>query len=136
MEEKEITGNNEIKKDRNYGIDLLRLISMFMVVILHVLGNGGILASTTNLSLKGEVYWALEILCYGAVNIYAIISGYVGYKTKHKVSHLITLSLQIAFFAIMVTIINVVILLSNNEPILISSVIKNLFPSVDRKSVV
>lgn len=28
-------------KRRNYGIDLLRLISMFMVCILHTLGKGG-----------------------------------------------------------------------------------------------
>lgn len=29
------------EKKRNYGIDLLRMISMFMVVVLHVLGQGG-----------------------------------------------------------------------------------------------
>lgn len=28
-------------KNRNYGIDLLRIVSMFMVVNLHVLGRGG-----------------------------------------------------------------------------------------------
>ena len=32
-------------QERNYGIDFLRIISMFMIVILHILGNGGILAS-------------------------------------------------------------------------------------------
>ncbi len=30
-----------ITKNRNYGIDALRIISMFMVVILHSLGHGG-----------------------------------------------------------------------------------------------
>ena len=30
-------------EERNYGIDLLRIVSMMMVVLLHVLGQGGIL---------------------------------------------------------------------------------------------
>ena len=32
-------------QQRNHGIDLLRMVSMFMVVVLHVLGQGGILAA-------------------------------------------------------------------------------------------
>lgn len=28
-------------KERNYGIDLLRILSMFMVVLLHLCGFGG-----------------------------------------------------------------------------------------------
>jgi peptidoglycan/LPS O-acetylase OafA/YrhL len=37
---KRLTGK---RKEYNYGIDLLRLIAMFMIVILHVLGKGGVL---------------------------------------------------------------------------------------------
>ena len=32
--------------ERNYGIDLFRMLAMFMVAILHVLGQGGILGNT------------------------------------------------------------------------------------------
>lgn len=32
-----------MKNERNYGIDLLRLVLMYMVCILHTLGQGGIL---------------------------------------------------------------------------------------------
>lgn len=38
MESKEIV---IVKTGRNYGIDMLRLVSMLFVVILHVLGHGG-----------------------------------------------------------------------------------------------
>ncbi|MBQ5998579.1 MAG: hypothetical protein IJL70_03820 [Treponema sp.] len=31
------------QNQRNYGIDLLRILAMYMVVVLHVLGCGGIL---------------------------------------------------------------------------------------------
>ena len=35
------------KVKRNYGIDMLRLIAMFFVVILHVLGHGGAMKNAT-----------------------------------------------------------------------------------------
>ena len=39
---------------RNYGIDLLRIVSMFMVVLIHVLGHGNsILNATMGLTVKG-----------------------------------------------------------------------------------
>lgn len=67
---------------RNYGIDLLRLIAMYLVVILHVLGAGGVLANADN----GQYYisWFLEVMAYCAVDIYAIITGYVCYREKEK----------------------------------------------------
>ena len=35
-----------MNSNRNYGIDALRLVSMYLVVILHVLGQGGVLANS------------------------------------------------------------------------------------------
>lgn len=68
--------------DRNYGIDFLRLVSMYMVVILHVLGHGGILSATTG--CKHHLAWFLETAAYCAVDCYAIISGFVSYKADEK----------------------------------------------------
>ena len=67
---------------RNYGIDALRLFSMFLIVIMHVLGQGGILNRAT-----GHVYrvgWLFESFAYCAVNCFAIISGYVSYSEEEK----------------------------------------------------
>lgn len=69
---------------RNYGIDLLRLISMFYVVVLHVLGKGGILKAAEVGSAQYSVAWFMELWAYGAVNIFGIISGYVGFSEKEK----------------------------------------------------
>ena len=35
------------KVKRNYGIDMLRLVAMFFVVICHVLGHGGVMKNAT-----------------------------------------------------------------------------------------
>ena len=114
---------------RNYGIDLLRLISMLMVVTLHVLGQGGVLKNVAGLTLQGEAFWALEITCYGAVNIYAIISGYVGNRARHKYSNLISLCLQLTFYAIIITTAEIIIAQINSIPITFETIFWHLLPS-------
>ena len=42
---------------RNYGIDILKILSMFMVVVLHVLGQGGVLKHALDLTLNDTVAW-------------------------------------------------------------------------------
>lgn len=75
---------NYSKEEYNYGIDLLRLLSMYMVVILHVLGQGGILAVSGKDFSKNSIAWLIEICAYCAVDCYAIISGYVCYSDADK----------------------------------------------------
>lgn len=90
---------------RNPGIDLLRMTSMLMVVILHVLGAGGVLDAVTPYSLSYYSVWALEILCYCAVNVFAVISGYVGIKSRHKPASLATLTLQVLLYTALFTVL-------------------------------
>ena len=71
-------------RERNYGIDLLRLVSMLYVVILHVLGQGGVLGAVAEGSAQYQIAWFLEVWSLCAVNIFGIISGYVGFTEKEK----------------------------------------------------
>ncbi len=70
--------------DRNYGVDLLRVIAAMMIVMLHVLSQGGILSALGNLTLRGEVLWFIQMGCFCFVNVFALISGYVGVGSKYK----------------------------------------------------
>lgn len=100
MEEKMVAVANEpLKAERNYGIDLLRIVSIFMVLMLHVLMQGGLLYAVDQFTFKGEVVWFLETACYCAVNVYAIISGYVGYKSKPRLKKLLTLWLEVFLYS-------------------------------------
>lgn len=96
---------------RNYGIDILRILSMYMAVCLHILGQGGIISNLEALSLKSEIAWFLETCAYCAVNCFALISGYVGIKSKYKYANLAVLWIQTVFYT--VTITGVMCLLSN-----------------------
>lgn len=91
--------------NRNYGIDLLRLVSMLMVVTLHTLGHGGVLNMVAERAASGKVVnygvaWLLEILAYGAVDIFVMITGYAYAKSKYKFSGLFVMWLQVFFYSL------------------------------------
>ena len=90
--------NHRKENQRNYGIDLLRIVSMFFVLVLHCLGHGGVLANARLFSSQYNVAWLLETAGYCAVNCYALISGYVGLNSRSRLSSLIMLWLQVAFY--------------------------------------
>lgn len=97
MEEKHIGRHSE----RNYGIDLLRLVSMFMVVVLHVLGHGGVLRNA-----DGNAYnaaWLLQITCFCAVDCFALITGYVSWDKSYKVSRYLLTWVQASFYSFLIT---------------------------------
>lgn len=91
--------------NRNYGIDLLRIISMYMIVLLHVLGQGGILVNAHVLSPHWLVAWFIEIISYVAVNCYGLISGFVGLDKEFKLSKVLRLWTEVAFYTIGIMLI-------------------------------
>lgn len=97
----------QTKPERNVGIDLLRIISMIMVLTLHVLGQGGILDSLdkTASPISYNVAWLMETASFCAVNCYALISGYVGIKSKYRYSNIAVLWLQVAFYTVGFTVL-------------------------------
>ena len=92
---------------RNYGIDLLKILAMFMVIVLHILGQGGVLKNLTPTLFfsKYSIAWFIEIGAYCAVNCYAIITGYNYYERSVKWNKLLILWLQVAFYSIGITAI-------------------------------
>ena len=100
----------ETRKQRNYGIDLLRMIAMLMVVILHILGKGGVLQAAPPLSIRYETAWLLETAAYCAVDCYALISGYVGFGTRCRYADLAALWLRVVFYTVTITAVFALVL--------------------------
>lgn len=84
-------------QQRNYGVDLFRIVSMIMVVGLHVLGRGGVLGAAKGDFPAYALSWWIETACYGAVNCFALVSGFVGLRSRHKFSNLAYLWIQVVF---------------------------------------
>lgn len=93
----------------NYGIDLLKIVAMFLVLLLHILGHGGILgklmSTPPELLSKYGMAWLIEIIAYCSVNCFALTTGYNYYGKKPHWSNLINLLFQIIFYSSVITII-------------------------------
>lgn len=90
---------------RNWGIDALRIVSMFLIVLMHTLKQGGILeASSVNDNLN-RVAWFLEVMAFGAVNCYALVSGYVGYRSCTRISKWFLLWMEVFFYSFTITLV-------------------------------
>ena len=95
------------RTSRNYGIDLMRVISILGVVCLHVLGHGGILYSAHS-PINFSAMWFLELLCYPAVNCFVLISGFVGYRGMRwfpKIKSIVSLFFVVLFYSVGITVL-------------------------------
>lgn len=119
-------------KKRNNGIELLRLISMFMVCLLHTLDKGGILSNCQVENLNYKVFCGIEAASICAVDIFAIISGYVA-SDKHtqKYEKIVSMWMQVFFYSFVLTIILAVLKVS--QSITIIRIIKSAFPLLSSK---
>ncbi len=98
-----------MKRERNYGIDLLRMLFMFFVISTHALGAGGVLHSLTPYTLGYELAWIMELIGISCVNVYAMISGYFGYGSKTKYSSVVSLWLMVVYYTVLITAIFAII---------------------------
>lgn len=119
---------------RNYGIDLLRILSMYMVVVLHVLGCGGILDNCEKFSFNYYIAWFLETSAYCAVDVFAMISGYVMVNIKFNGFKMLPLWLTVFYYSLLITfILKFVPSFSLIHEITNKELIKSFLPVVSRQ---
>lgn len=94
---------------RNYGIDLLRCVSMLLIVVLHIYNQGGFLNA---ISGKDTYYvnYTLRLIALGSVNLYAMISGYVMLHGSFKLRRLIGLWVQVVFWGLVLCAVGMLVL--------------------------
>lgn len=97
----------ELKRTKRLAnIELLRIISMFFIVLVHYLGRGGVYAAAKPLSVMYGVTTVMDAIVIVAVNVYILISGYVLAESSFKYKRLVDVVLQVftismGFYAIM-----------------------------------
>ena len=93
-------------KKRMVSIELLRVISMLMVVMLHYLGKGYLIPALDGaMNATGYVAWFLESMSAVAVNVYMLISGYFLVESSFKLGRLLNLLCQVIFYSVLVPIV-------------------------------
>lgn len=118
------------KNERNYGIDALKLASMLLIVLLHVLGQGGVLGACQPGSWRYHAAWLLEIAGYCSVGCFALASGYVQYGRVPKPERLMMLWLQVVFYGLAACVLFRIFLPGAVRP---ADIVCALFPVVTKQ---
>lgn len=81
----------EVERQRNVGADVIRLLAMLMVCVLHV----NMLSDCTN-CFPNCLY---ETVCIQAVNLFAMLTGYLCIEAGWKIRRYVRIWFQVAFYA-------------------------------------
>ena len=90
-------------RERSAGLDLLRSLCMLMVVILHLLGRGGVMAAAVPFTPNYHLTWLWESAAYCAVDCYALLTGYLSVRSRFRPAPLLQLWLQVFCYSAGIT---------------------------------
>lgn len=90
---------------RKSNIELLRIVSMLMIVTMHFLGHGGVIRSFDDVSAIQLICEFINGMCRVAVNCFILISGYFLIESKFKCEKVIKLGVEIWFYSILIYLI-------------------------------
>lgn len=112
-----------MKKVRESNFELMRIISMFMIVLWHILLYG---INTTgcpdNIKMAFDFFRSIMVV---HVNSFILLTGYFQYKKTFRMSKVISLNNASIFYRVLILII---FLIFNIEPITHVSILRNIFP--------
>lgn len=95
--------NQHPQKNRNPGIDLLRALAMLLVILLHFVGQGGLLAHAPAGSGRYWILSFLQILAFCCVNLYGLTTGYVLCDKAFRLSRVTRLWVTTVFWSVAVS---------------------------------
>lgn len=119
-----------MQRERNYGIDMLRILSMLMICIHHTIVHGiwgNDIQITSQFYYNGIIIEIIYFFTVCAVNCYALISGYVGIESKWKLSNIMKLWIQVVFYCVVIT---TVMKLSGMQDIGIKQAVHSVSPII------
>lgn len=108
-------------KQRNVGIELLRILAMYGVVCLHCLLYGIKSYSIEPFTIGYYVGWILKALAVPSVNCYMLITGYFMVNSKFKLSKLLKLYIQVWVYSVALLFINI-------DAISLKTLVKHIIP--------
>jgi surface polysaccharide O-acyltransferase-like enzyme len=113
------------KKERNIGLELLRIISMLMIILLHSIDHSGLLENLVSGSMLYWYEWFIYALVQVCVNCFVLISGYFLVKSKFRFEKLAMLWIEVVFYAL---IIKIIMMALGEIPFSITSLISCFVP--------
>ena len=87
---------------REANIDLLRIVSMLMIVILHALGKSCVLDEVEPFTLNYYLAYFFEGISYLGVNVFILISGYFADRSVFRSKKIVLLVLEVFFYSVVI----------------------------------
>lgn len=89
----------QILDSRNYNIDLLKIFAMFLVVVLHITGMGGVIEGSLRLStdISQKILNAVAGCC---INLFSLCTGYLLCTKTVKIKRLFSLWFDVFFYSV------------------------------------
>lgn len=87
-------------KARDAHLDLLRIVSMLLIILLHSIDHSGVLEQAD--SSSGAMYFYVRFLYAAAqvcVNCYVMLSGYYLVESRFRLQKLVALWMEVAFYS-------------------------------------
>lgn len=102
------------KKERNSNIELMRIISMFFIIIYHINMHAGFEAPSGFIEILMSILICLIVV---HVNSYVLVTGYFQSKSSLKISKVIKLNNSVWFYKVLYLIIFLFLIKYTNIPI-------------------
>ena len=95
-----------VNKTRYANMDLLRILSMLMIVLFHSIIHSGVLEASEATSVSLQIWVRFTyMLTQVCVNCYVLISGYFLVQSKFRLQKLVVLWLETVFYSLIIKII-------------------------------
>ena len=114
-----------MKKNRQYGLDILRVMAMLLITAIHYIAYSGIV-DVSELTGYNRIFLScVSALFVAAVNLFILITGYFSCEKKINVKRLFTLWISTVLAGIILLAVGVLIL---KQPFGMVTLIKTILP--------
>ena len=97
---------NKKVQSRQSNIELLRIVSMCMIIAMHYMTKGMELPKLSeDVSLHNIIFRLIFAFCASSVNAYVLISGYFAVDSKWHIGRVIYLWIEVLFYSILIPVI-------------------------------
>jgi len=97
-------------RERNLGIELLRIICMMGIIVQHIIGHGWVIQLLHEGTWKYELVVALRSWCTFGIDCFALISGYVGVRARYRYSSIVLQWSKVWLYSVFFTLLASLIL--------------------------
>lgn len=92
-------------REKNSNIELLRITSMFMIVMIHIMTKTSVLWEMNHNQPVYYICWFIYGICMTSVNCYVLISGYFYKETGFKFKKILSIYFQVLFYSVIIGLI-------------------------------